>query len=198
MAALTMAALTMAARAARTERTESCLLTLSGAPADDGPSVGLRPAARIERPGRAALRGRVQALDTVGSLALLGVTELAPGEEVTLVLGKGLRIEMIVTEQRGDRAMVRPRTEAETTRLEPSALVRHLLYADGLTARCTVTSATRHRLVLRTDAPLAVGEAVRVGRDWGRVARADADGYLVTLDERPQTPLRAAPARRAA
>ena len=161
------------------------LATGGAAGAPQEASVGLRPAATIQRPCGATCRTRLQALDAEGRLALLGATDLRLGERVTITIGAGLRFEAVVTEQDANETVVSPRRRQGTRRAVRQVANRtgcRLVLAGGAEAVCDVVDVSATGLFVRTDAPLAVGEVVRIGCTTGRVVRGGADGFGIAIE----------------
>ena len=167
-----------------------CLATDGAAGAPGAASIGLRPAASIERRGRPVLRVRVKALDDAGRLALFGADGLALGERITVVMGAGLRFEAVVVEKRHGDAIVVPKGHAKprADRHVVNQTGCRLVLACGAEAVCDVVDVSATGLFVRTDEPLAVGETVRIGRTTGRVVRATQDGFGISIE--PATTLR--------
>lgn len=178
----------------RAERAEGAVPSAAGAmllsahgaaSAPETPSVGLRPAGRVEQADGTAFRVRMKALSDEGDLALLGRTELMVGETVHVTIAAGLRFAAIVRERHDDHVVVCPRDAQNQRRAQRRTVNRtgcRLVLANGVEAECDVVDVSATGLFVRTDAPLAVGEVVRIGCTKGRVVRADADGFGISVE----------------
>ena len=158
------------------------LMTNGAAAGAGGASIGLRPAATVEVDG-VALNVRVKALDAEGRIALLGAHDLTVGRSVTVSLAAGLTFKAIVQEQRSDRAVVAPvpQQRVRARRQPVNRTGCRLVLACGTEANCDVVDVSATGLFVRTDAPLAIGETVMIGRTTGQVVRADGDGFGLAI-----------------